>query len=127
MKKSQEVLVGEYGNVQVFNYTYYFDSKEEASNYQLGEDERILERYCIDGIFAIKVEDVRACKKKNICEASEYASFIKNLQRAQYNFNYSNEWYNNWINYINKMSYDKALSLIELLNEFYIAGKESIW
>lgn len=127
MRKSQEVLVGEYGNVQVFNYTYYFDSTEEASNYQLGEDERILEIYCVDGIFAIKVEDVRVCKRKNICEADEYAPFIKNLQKVQYSFHHPSEWYNSWIDYVNKMPYDKALPLIELLNEFYITGKETNW
>lgn len=127
MRKSQEVLIGEYGNVQVFNYTYYFDSKEEASNYQLGEDERILECYYVDGILAMRVEDIRVCKKKSIYEASEYASFIKNLQKTQYSFHHPSEWYNDWIDYVNKMPYDKALSLIELLNEFYITGKETNW
>ena len=127
MRKSQEVLVGEYSNVQVFNYTYYFNSKEEASNYQLGKDERILELYCVDGIFTIKVEDARTYKKKSIHEADEYASFIKNLQKVQYSFHHPSEWYNSWIDYVNKMPYDKALSLIELLNKFYITGKETNW
>lgn len=127
MRKSQEVLVGEYDHIQVFNYTYYFDSKEEAFNFQLGEDERILERYYTDGIFAIKVEDVRACKRKNICEAADYMPFIKNLQKVQYSFHHPSEWYNSWIDYVNKMSYNKALPLIELLNEFYITGKETNW
>lgn len=128
MKKSQEFLVGEYGHVQVFNYTYYFNNKEEFENYQLEENERILEwRYTPDGIIAMNVEDVRVCKRKSVCEASEYEPFIKNLQKTQYNFNHNNEWYNNWIDYINKKPYDEACSLIELMNEFYVAGKENVW
>lgn len=128
MRKSQEYLVGEYDHIQVFNYTYYFENKDEFMNYEFEENERILESHLTDeALIAVKVEDIRIGKRKSICEANEYAPFIKNLQKVLYSFHHPNEWYNSWIDYVNKMPYNKALPLIELLNEFYITGKENDW
>ena len=55
------------------------------------------------------------------------SQIVKNLQKTQYNFGYTSEWYNKWIDYVSKLPYNEALELVELLNEFYIAGKENVW
>lgn len=62
-----------------------------------------------------------------IYDADEYAPFVKNLQKTQYNFGHTGEWYNKWIDYVSKLPYNEALELIGVLNEFYIAGKENVW
>ena len=62
-----------------------------------------------------------------IYDEDEYKAFIKNLQNTQYNFYHNDKWYNKWIDYVSKKSYEDAKELVELLNEFYVTGKESVW
>lgn len=61
---------------------------------------------------------------KIIFDNEEYAPFVKNLQRTQYCFGYSSEWYNNWIDWIASLPYNEAASIINLINEVYITGLE---
>lgn len=61
---------------------------------------------------------------KCIFDNEEYPAFVKNLQRTQYCFGYSGEWYNNWIDWIADLPYDEAASIINLINEVYITGVE---
>ena len=131
MKKSKELVINKEENFEVVRYNYYFESKKEMEQFKLKKDEKLVARvfYTGDEDYScmIQVETIRTIETKHIYDADEYAPFIKNLQRTQYSFGYNSEWYNNWIDYINKMPYDEACTLIELLNEFYVAGKENIW
>ena len=131
MKKSKELVIRKEENFEVARYNYYFESKKEMEQFKLKKDEKLVARVFYTGDedypCMIQVETIRAIETKHIYDADEYAPFIKNLQKTQYSFGYNSEWYNNWIDYINKMPYDEACALIELLNEFYVAGKENIW
>lgn len=131
MKKGKELIIRKEENFEVVRYNYYFKSKEEMEQFVLNSNEKLIERILFNpnGLYAcsMQVEVVRSIETKHIYDADEYAPFIKNLQKTQYNFGYNSEWYNNWINYINKIPYDEACTLIELLNEFYVAGKENVW
>lgn len=57
-----------------------------------------------------------------IFEHEDYRGFVYNLQNVQRKFGYSTEWYNNVIDWIAAKPYDEAAYIIELLNDFYIAG-----
>ena len=131
MKKSNESVIHKEENFEIVRYNYYFESEKEMEQFKLKKDEKLVARVFYTGNedypCMIQVETIRAIKVKHIYDADEYAPFIKNLQKTQYNFEYNNEWYNNWIDYVNKMPYDEARALIELLNEFYVAGKENVW
>lgn len=132
MEKSQEHIVRQDNNYQIVRYTYYFKTDEECVNYQLKDTEHLLNIYYLmdetsEFKLGMNVEEVRVIQSKYIYDADEYKPFIKNLQKTQYNFGYDSEWYNKWIYYIGKLPYNEALSLIELLNEFYITGKENVW
>ena len=131
MRKGMELIIRKEENFEVARYNYYFESEEEMKQFKLKKDEKLVARvfYTGDEYYPcmIQVEATRAIKVKHIYDADEYAPFIKNLQKTQYNFGYNSEWYNNWIDYVNKMPYDEACALIELLNEFYVAGKENVW
>lgn len=131
MKKGIELVIRKEENFEVVRYNYYFESKEEMERFKLKKDEKLVGRvfYTKDEFYpcVIQVEVTRAIKPKHIYDSESYKAFIKNLQLVQKNFNYSNEWYNNWIDYVNKIDYDKAESLIELLNDFYVSGMESNW
>ena len=131
MKKSLELVIRKKENFEVVRYIYYFEGEKEMNQFVLNSNEKLIMRsFCTGDEFypcMIQVEITRNVETKHIYDADEYAPFIKNLQKTQYNFSYNSEWYNNWINYINKIPYDEACALIELLNEFYVAGKENIW
>lgn len=130
MKIGNEIVFDKRENYEIVRYNYYFSSKEEMENFKLGKDERLIGHSYTGDIFYpcyIQVETTREIKSKHIYDVDEYASFIKNLQKTQYSFGYTSEWYNNWVDYVNKMPYDEACALIELLNEFYVAGKENVW
>ena len=127
MEKSKEHIVYQDNNCQVVSYTYYFKTMDECNSYILGKDEQLLNVYRLmdeNSSFkvGVNIKKIRAIQDNKIYDFEEYAAFIKNLQNTQRNFGYSNEWYNNWIDYVNKIPYDEACSLIELLNEFYVAG-----
>ena len=128
MKKGIELVIHK-ENYDIVRYNYYFLNKEEMENFKLKENERFIGDFvCADESFpyAKYVEVIRPIETKHIYDVDEYAPFIKNLQRTQYNFGYSSEWYNNWVDYVNKIPYDEACALIELLNEFYVAGMEKV-
>lgn len=133
MKKGTESVIRKEENFEVIRYNYYFESKEEMECFKLKKDEKLIMRSrsfyteYINYPCMIQVEVIRTIKSKHIYDSESYQAFIKNLQLVQKNFNYSNEWYNNWIDYINKIGYDEAESLIELLNDFYVGGMESNW
>ena len=131
MKIGKESVIQREENFEVIRYNYYFESKEEMERFKLKKDEKLVARVFYTGNESypcmIQVEIIRAIKSKHIYDSENYGVFIKNLQLAQKNFNYSNEWYNNWIDYVNKIGYDEAESLIELLNDFYVSGMESNW
>ena len=131
MKKGNESVIHKEKNFEIVRYNYYFESEKEMEQFKLKKDEKLVARVFYTGNESypcvIQVEVIRAIKVSHIYDADEYAPFIKNLQKTQYNFGYNNEWYNNWIDYINKMPYNEACALIELLNEFYVAGKENVW
>lgn len=130
MRKGKEFVVRKEENYEIVQYKYYFLTKTEMKDYKLKKNEKLLARIFMENepyTCSILIETIRTIETKHIYDIEEYAPFIKNLQKTQYNFGYSSEWYNNWINYINKMSYDEACALIELLNEFYVAGKEIVW
>jgi len=131
VKIGKEMVFDKRENYEIVRYNYYFSSKKEMGNFKLRENERLIGRsyYTGDQMYPcyIQVEAIRAIKSKHIYDSESYGAFIKNLQLVQKNFNYSNEWYNNWIDYVNKIGYDEAESLIELLNDFYISGTESNW
>jgi len=126
MKIGKEMVFGKRENYEIVRYNYYFSSRKEMENFKLHENERLIGRsyYTGDQMYPcyIQVEAIRAIKSKHIYDSESYGAFIKNLQLVQKNFNYSNEWYNNWIDYVNKIGYDEAESLIELLNDFYVSG-----
>ena len=131
MKKGNELVIRKEENFEVVRYNYYFEGEKEMNQFVLNSNEKLI-RYSFwtgDEFYpcAIQVEVIRNIETKHIYNADEYAPFIKNLQRTQYSFGYNSEWYNNWIDYINKIPYDEACALIELLNEFYVAGKENVW
>lgn len=131
MKISKETVIHREEDFEVVCYSYYFKSKEEMEHFKLKKDEKLVARIFYTGNESypcmIQVEIIRAIKSKHIYDSENYKVFIKNLQLVQKNFNYSNEWYNNWIDYVNKIGYDEAESLIELLNDFYVSGMESNW
>ena len=131
MKKGTESVIRKEENFEVIRYNYYFESKEEMERFKLKKDEKLIMRSFyteyINYPCMMQVEAIRAIKSKHIYDVDEYAPFIKNLQKTQYSFGYTSEWYNNWVDYVNKMPYDEACALIELLNEFYVAGKENVW
>ena len=130
MRKGKEFIVRKEENYEVIQYKYYFLTKIEMEDYKLKKNEKLLARFFYEEepySYAILIETTRAIETKHIYDADEYAPFIKNLQKTQYSFGYNSEWYNNWIDYVNKMPYDEACALIELLNEFYVAGKENVW
>ena len=130
MKKGKEFIVRKEENYEVIQYKYYFLTKTEMNDYKLKKNEKLLASSFYEEepyTCCMLIEAIRMIETKHIYDANEYAPFIKNLQKTQYNFSYNSEWYNNWINYINKMPYDEACALIELLNEFYVAGKENVW
>ena len=131
MKKGTESVIRKEENFEVIRYNYYFESKEEMERFKLKKDEKLIMRSFytkyINYPCMTQVEVIRAIKSKHIYDSENYQAFIKNLQLVQKNFNYNNEWYNNWIDYVNKIDYDKAESLIELLNDFYVSGMESNW
>ena len=131
MKKGTESVIRKEENFEVIRYNYYFESKEEMERFKLKKDEKLIMRSFyteyINYPCMMQVEVIRAIKSKHIYNSESYGAFIKNLQLVQKNFNYSNEWYNNWIDYVNKIGYDEAESLIELLNDFYVSGMESNW
>lgn len=131
MRKSKELVIRKEENFEVVRYNYYFEGEKEMNQFVLNKNEKLIMHsfWTGDEFYPcmIQVEIIRNIETKHIYDVDEYAPFIKNLQRTQYNFGYSNEWYNNWIDYINKIPYDEACALIELLNEFYVAGKENIW
>ena len=131
MKKGNESIVQKEENFEVVRYNYYFESEKEMEQFKLKKGEKLLARVFYTGYesypYMIQVEVIRAIKVSHIYDADEYAPFIKNLQKTQYSFGYTSEWYNNWIDYVNRIPYDEACALIELLNEFYVAGKENVW
>lgn len=131
MKIGKETIIQREENFEVVRYNYYFESKEEMERFKLKKNEKLVARIFYTGNESypcmIQVEVFRAAKLKHIYDSESYGAFIKNLQLVQKNFNYSNEWYNNWIDYVNKIGYDEAESLIELLNDFYVSGMESNW
>jgi len=132
VKIGKETIIQREENFEIVRYNYYFESKEEMERFKLKKDEKLVVRSFYTGNESypcmIQVEKViRVIKSKHIYNSESYQAFIKNLQLVQKNFNYSNEWYNNWIGYVNKIDYDKAESLIELLNDFYVSGMESTW
>ena len=132
MKIGKETVIHREEDFEVIRYNYYFESKEEMERFKLKKDEKLVARVFYTGNESypcmIQVEKViRIIKLKHIYDSESYGAFIKNLQLVQKNFNYSNEWYNNWIDYVNKIDYNKAESLIELLNDFYVSGMESTW
>ena len=130
MKKGNESVIRKEENYEIVRYKYYFLTKTEMNDYKLEKNEKLIGQFFYEKeiyAYSMLVETIRTIKVSHIYDADEYAPFIKNLQKTQYNFGYNSEWYNNWINYINKMPYDEACALIELLNEFYVAGKENIW
>ena len=131
MEKSQEFIVREYETFQVIHYNYYFKDKEEYANYKLQDNETILSSSWIQDstnyTIMVNVEEIRLIQSKCIYDENVYKAFIKNLQETQYTFCHNNEWYNKWIDYMSKKSYEDAKELVELLNEFYITGKERIW
>ena len=53
----------------------------------------------------------------------DYDVFIHNLQTTQYYFFNDNNWYNAVIDYILSKPREEAKFLIDLLNDFYCAGK----
>lgn len=129
MKIGKETVIRRKENFEVIQYSYYFESKEEIRDFQLMKDEQLIECSATQDEFypyKMVVQTIRSIRAKQIYDMDEYKAFIKNLQRTQYSFGYNNEWYNNWIDYINKIPYNEACALIELLNEFYVAGKENI-
>jgi len=131
VKKGTESVIRKEENFEVIRYNYYFESKEEMERFKLKKDEKLI--MCsfyteyINYPCMTQVEVIRAIKSKHIYNSESYQAFIKNLQLVQKNFNYSNEWYNYWIDYINKKPYQEAKYLIELLNDFSISGMESNW
>lgn len=132
MKKSKEHIVYQDNNYQVVFYTYYFKTMEECNSYILKDDEQLLYVYKLmdensDFKIGVNIKKIRIIQDNKIYNFEEYAAFVKNLQNTQHNFGYSNEWYNNWIDYVNKIPYDEAIKFIELLNDFYITGKEGVW
>ena len=130
MKKSQEFIVKEGETFQVVHYTYYFKDKEEYASYKLQNNETILSALCIQNSanysIIVNVEATRSVQGKCIYNEDKYKVFIKNLQKTQYNFCHNDKWYNKWINYVSKKSYGDAKELVELLNEFYVTGKEGV-
>jgi hypothetical protein len=130
MWKGKESIIRKEENYKVVQYKYYFLTKIEMEDYKLKKNEKLIGRIFNEKepyTYSILIETIRTIETKHIYDADEYAPFIKNLQKTQYSFSYNSEWYNNWIDYVNKMPYDEACALIELLNEFYVAGKENIW
>jgi len=132
VKIGKETIIQREENFEVIRYNYYFESKEEMERFKLKTDEKLIMRsfYTGDETYPcmIQVEKViRIIKSKHIYDSENYGVFLKNLRLVQKNFNYSNEWYNNWIDYVNKIDYDEAESLIELLNDIYVSGMESNW
>lgn len=130
MRKGKEFIVRKEEDYEIVQYKYYFLTRTEMEDYKLKKNEKLLARFFMENepyTCSMLIETIRIIETKHIYDVDEYAPFIKNLQRTQYNFGYNSEWYNNWINYINKMPYDEARALIELLNEFYVAGKENVW
>lgn len=131
MKIGKEMIFDKRKNYVIVRYNYYFSNRKELENFKLRKGERLIARsfYTGDQMYPcmIQVEATRVIKSKHIYDSENYKAFIKNLQLVQKNFNYSNEWYNNWIDYVNKIGYDEAESLIELLNDFYVSGMESNW
>lgn len=130
MRKGNESIIrNEEENYEIVHYKYYFLTKTEMKDYKLKDNEKFLAGFVNANetyAYSMLIETIRAIEVNHIYDTDEYKVFIKNLQRTQYSFGYNSEWYNNWINYVNKMPYDKARVLIKLLNEFYIAGKENI-
>lgn len=53
----------------------------------------------------------------------DYDVFTHNLQSTQYYFYNDNDWYNEVIDYILGKPREEAKFLIDLLNDFYCAGK----
>ena len=130
MRKSKEIIIRKEENYEIVQYKYYFLTKIEMEDYKLKKNEKLIGRIFNEKepyTCSLLIETIRTIETKHIYDADEYAPFIKNLQRTQYSFGYNSEWYNNWIDYVNKIPYDEACALIELLNEFYVAGKENIW
>lgn len=131
MEKSQEFIVKEYETFQIVHYTYYFKDKEEYASYKLQNNETMLSVSWIqdstDYNIMMNVEATRSIQSKCIYDEDEYKAFIKNLQKTQYHFFHNDKWYNKWIDYVSKKSYEDAKELVELLNEFYVTGKESVW
>ena len=63
MRKGKEYIVKQYDDWKIIRYVYYFKTREECANYQLGKNEKLLEIYFLpDEIFSfnwrIKVETV---------------------------------------------------------------------
>lgn len=130
MRKGMELVIHKEKNYKIVHYKYYFLTEIEMKDYKLKENEKLLGYFSNEKepyTYSMLIETVRAIKVKHIYNSESYKAFIKNLQLVQKNFNYSNEWYNNWIDYVNKIGYDEAESLIELLNDFYVSGMESTW
>lgn len=131
MKKSQEFIVKECETFQIVHYNYYFKDKKEYANYKLQDNETMLSVSWVqdstDYTIMMNVEAIRQIQSKHIYDEDEYKVFIKNLQKTQYNFCHNDKWYNKWIDYISKKLYGEVKELVELLNEFYITGKESAW
>jgi len=130
MWKGKESVIRKEENYEVIQYKYYFLTKIEMEDYKLKKNEKLIGQFFNEKepyTCSLLIETIRTIETKHIYDADEYAPFIKNLQKTQYSFSYNSEWYNNWIDYVNKMPYDEACALIELLNEFYVAGKENIW
>lgn len=57
MRKSKEYTVKKYDGWKIVRYTYYFKTREECVNYQLGKNEKLLEVYFLpDEIFGFNWE-----------------------------------------------------------------------
>ena len=100
MKKDKEYVVGQYNNCQVVKYNYYFENREECENYQLKDNEQVIEikltaeyEYYSNFKWVMCVQEVRTVQNNrrfNMNNGGELNNFFDE-KSGKFNADYCNE------------------------------------
>lgn len=98
MKKGKEYIVNQYDNYQVVWYNYYFENREECENYQLKDNERVIDvKFAAEDYPNFKwvmcVQEIRTIQKNGrfSMNSSEGLNNFFNKKDEKFDADYCNE------------------------------------
>ena len=84
MKKGKEYIVSQYDNYQVVKYNYYFENREECENYQVKDNEQVIDVKLIAENYSnfkwvMAVQEVRTIQNNGRFNMTTWKELNKNV------------------------------------------------